>query len=158
MTVALDKILHVLFSITVLFVSAPWMTEISSPRRGNLRSPRCPSRIVLQHTTSRWGALVLLTLQDKAIRFGALRREIGGISERMLSKTLDILETDGLVYRDVVEVMPPHVEYSLTPLGSEAAVRLRDFANWIEDSLPRIGAEWARRGKIRPDGTVDFGD
>ncbi|MDE4142126.1 winged helix-turn-helix transcriptional regulator [Phaeobacter gallaeciensis] len=131
--------------------------ESSAPprsRRGNLRSPQCPSRILLQHLTSRWGALVLLTLQDEKLRYGALRRAVGGISERMLSKTLNALEIDGLVHREVIEMMPPHVEYSLTPLGAEAVLRLRPLADWIEDNLPRVGAEWARRGVIGPDGSV----
>lgn len=98
--------------------------------------------------------MVLLTLQGETLRYGALRRAVGGISERMLSKTLNALGVDGLVHREVVEMMPPHVEYSLTPLGEEAVVRLRSLADWIEDSLPIVGAEWARRGCIEPDGSL----
>ncbi len=125
-----------------------------TPRRGNLMSPQCPSRLVLQHLTSRWGALVMLALRGDVVRFGALRRKIGKISERMLSKTLDTLEADGFVLRTVVEVMPPHVDYRLTPLGEEAAEHLHLLAEWIEDSLPSVGREWARRGMIAPDGRV----
>lgn len=114
-------------------------------RRGDLLSAACPSREVLKHVTSRWGVLVLIALEPGPIRFGALRRRIGGVSERMLALTLQWLEGDGLVERRVFEVVPPHVEYELTPLGREGAARVRDLADWIETSLPRFAPE-ARTG------------
>jgi DNA-binding HxlR family transcriptional regulator len=111
-------------------------------RRGDLMSEACPSREVLKHVTSRWGVLVLLALQSGTHRFSELRRAIGGVSERMLAQTLQWLEGDGLVDRVAYEVVPPHVEYSLTPLGREAAERVRELADWIEASLPRITQTW----------------
>mgnify|MGYP002387370352 FL=1 len=81
------------------------------------------------------------------MRFGALRRKVGGISERMLAQTLNDLEGDGLVNRFAHEVVPPHVEYSLTPQGVAAASKVRDLAEWIETSLPEIGKAWDERGK-----------
>lgn len=113
-------------------------------RRGDLMSASCPSREVLRHMTSRWGVLVLVALMDGTRRFGAIRRAVGGVSERMLARTLDWLERDGLVDRVAREVVPPHVEYSLTPLGREAAERVAALADWIEGSLPRIMANWER--------------
>ena len=107
-------------------------------RRGNLLAVDCPSREVLKHVTSRWGVLVLMVLEGGTRRFSELRRAIGGVSERMLAQTLQWLEADGLVLREAKEVVPPHVEYSLTPLGREAAARVRGLADWIEVSLPRI--------------------
>ncbi|MER2509402.1 MAG: helix-turn-helix domain-containing protein [Amaricoccus sp.] len=107
-------------------------------RRGNLLAADCPSREVLKHVTSRWGVLVLIVLEGGTQRFSGLRRAIGGVSERMLAQTLQWLEADGLVLRVARDVVPPHVEYSLTPLGSEAATRVRGLADWIETSLPRI--------------------
>ncbi len=107
-------------------------------RRGNLLAVDCPSREVLKHVTSRWGVLVLIVLEGGTQRFSGLRRAIGGVSERMLAQTLQWLEADGLVLRVARDVVPPHVEYSLTPLGSEAAARVRGLADWIETSLPRI--------------------
>ena len=121
--------------------------------RGDLMAEACPSREVLKHMTSRWGVLVLLALQGGTHRFGELRRAIGGVSERMLSQTLQWLEGDGLVDRVAYEVVPPHVEYSLTPLGREAAERVRSLADWIEASLPRIEQAWEERG--RPTGAAD---
>ena len=108
--------------------------------RGNLLAADCPSRDVLRHVTSRWGVLVLIVLETGTQRFSALRRSVGGVSERMLAQTLQWLEADGLVARKAYAVVPPHVEYSLTPLGREAAERLRGLADWIETSMPRIAA------------------
>ncbi len=107
-------------------------------RRGDLMSANCPSREVLRHVTSRWGVLVLIALEADTRRFSELRRSIGGVSERMLAQTLRWLEEDGIVRRTAFNVVPPHVEYSLTPLGREAAEKVRALADWIEVSLPRI--------------------
>jgi len=114
-------------------------------RRGDLMADACPSREVLKHVTSRWGVLVLLALEGGTRRFSELRRAIGGVSERMLAQTLQWLEGDGLVDRVAYEVVPPHVEYSLTPLGREAADKVRALADWIETSLPRIAQAWGER-------------
>jgi DNA-binding HxlR family transcriptional regulator len=62
---------------------------------GDVMAPECPSRPVLQHLTSRWGTLVMVALAVGPHRFSALRRQIGGISERMLAQTLQELEADG---------------------------------------------------------------
>ena len=114
-------------------------------QKGDLLAANCPSRDVLKHVTSRWGVLVLIALESETLRFSALRRRIGGVSERMLAQTLKWLEGDGLVERIEYDVVPPHVEYRLTPLGLEAAAKVRDLADWIETSLPSIAAHWAER-------------
>lgn len=109
-------------------------------QRGNLLAEACPSREVLKHVTSRWGVLVLMVLEGGTHRFSELRRAIGGVSERMLAQTLQWLEGDGLVRRIALDVVPPHVEYSLTPLGREAAEKVRVLADWIEINLQRVMA------------------
>ncbi|WP_066458111.1 winged helix-turn-helix transcriptional regulator [Castellaniella caeni] len=106
--------------------------------RGNLLAAACPSRDVLRHVTSRWGVLVLMVLETGTHRFSALRRAIGGVSERMLAQTLQWLEEDGLVRRTAYNEVPPRVEYALTPLGREAAGHVRRLADWIEVKLPDI--------------------
>ncbi|MDE1947483.1 MAG: helix-turn-helix transcriptional regulator [Burkholderiales bacterium] len=112
--------------------------------RGDLLAAACPSREVLKHVTSRWGVLVLIVLETRMHRFAELRRAIGGVSERMLAQTLRWLEGDGLVERIAHDVVPPHVEYRLTPLGRDAARRVRGLADWIEVNLPRVLAARAR--------------
>jgi len=107
--------------------------------RGDLFAEACPSREVLRHVTSRWGVLVLVALlSGERLRFAELRRRIGGVSEKMLAQTLQALEADAIVLRVAHPVVPPHVEYSLTPLGREVAERVQDLADWIEGSMPAI--------------------
>lgn len=106
--------------------------------RGDLFSTACPSRVVLRHITSQWGVLVLVALLSGTHRFSELRRKVSGVSERMLAQTLQWLESDALVDRKSFPVVPPHVEYSLTPLGVEAARHVEALADWVEESLPRI--------------------
>ena len=106
--------------------------------RGDLFAEACPSREILKHVTSRWGVLLLVALLAGTHRFSDLRRKIGGVSEKMLAQTLQWLEADGFVLRVSYPVVPPHVEYSLTPLGKEVALRVRDLADWVEVKLPEI--------------------
>ena len=100
----------------------------------------CPSRAVLEHVTSRWGVLVLAALLERSYRFSELRREVGGVSEKMLAQTLQTLERDGFVHRDAKPVIPPRVDYSLTPLGHEAAEHVWELARWVEHSLDEVFA------------------
>lgn len=95
----------------------------------------CPSRTVLEHLTSRWGVLVLVTLLGGTRRFSELRRAVGGVSDKMLAQTLQALERDGVVHREVHPVIPPHVDYSLTDLGADAAARVLGLFDWVEHKL-----------------------
>ena len=88
--------------------------------------------------TSRWGVLVLVALLAGTHRFSDLRRKIGGVSEKMLAQTLQWLEQDGLVRRTAYPVVPPHVEYDLTPMGLEVARHVEQLVDWIEDNLGAI--------------------
>jgi DNA-binding HxlR family transcriptional regulator len=121
------------------------MSEMPPMRdqRGDLFSERCPSREVLKHVTGRWGVLLLVALMDGSQRFGELRRRVGGISEKMLAQTLQWLEQDGFVQRIAHPVVPPHVEYRLTPLGEEVGRKAGALAEWIEGNMGGILA--ARR-------------
>ncbi|WP_042955113.1 helix-turn-helix domain-containing protein [Pseudomonas sp. G5(2012)] len=110
----------------------------SKVRRGEVLDAECPSRDVLKHMTSRWGVLVLVVLIGGTHRFSELRRKIAGVSEKMLSQTLQGLEGDGLVHRLSYPVVPPCVEYTLTPLGQEAASKVEAMVDWIEQKLPEI--------------------
>jgi DNA-binding HxlR family transcriptional regulator len=114
------------------------IAERNELQRAQVMVADCPSRLVLGHITSRWGVLVLVMLLERTHRFSELRRAVGGVSEKMLAQTLDALAYDGLVLRVARQVVPPHVEYSLTPLGREAAERLEVLVDWIEDKFPLI--------------------
>lgn len=112
-------------------------------RGADVLAADCPSRAFLQHLTSRWGVLVMAVLATGTFRFAALRRQIGGVSERMLAQTLQQLEADGFVTRRDYGEVPPRVDYSLTEEGREAATHLVALAGWIEENLPRLMARQA---------------
>ena len=92
--------------------------------RPDVLTAGCPTRVVLDHVTSKWGVLVLAALAAGTLRWGELRREVDGISEKMLAATLRTFEADGLVHREAYPEVPPRVEYSLTDLGREAVEAL----------------------------------
>jgi DNA-binding HxlR family transcriptional regulator len=93
---------------------------------------------VLDHVTSKWGVLVIVALSEQTLRWGELRRVVEGVSEKMLAQTLRTLESDGFVLRDAHPVIPPRVEYSLTPRGRELAARLLPLMDWIADNADAI--------------------
>lgn len=109
------------------------------PPMPDVLSAQCPSRVVLNALTSRWGVLVLFVLGGGTHRFAQIRRRIDGVSERMLAQTLQQLESHGLVLRRAYDVVPPHVEYSLTPAGEEAAARVAALVGWIEGHVAAGG-------------------
>lgn len=110
-------------------------------RDGNLFAEQCPSREVLKHVTSRWGVLILVALRDGTHRFSDLRRKMGGVSEKMLAQSLQALEQDGFINRVSYPVVPPHVEYSLTPLGEQVSDKVAALADWIDMNLPQVLAQ-----------------
>ncbi len=113
------------------------VSEVQAP---NVNRADCPSRAVLEHVTSRWGVLVLAALRERSHRFSELRREVGGVSEKMLAQTLQTLERDGFVHRDAKPVIPPRVDYSLTPLGREVADQVWTLTRWVEAKLDDVFA------------------
>lgn len=98
----------------------------------------CASRGVLADVTGRWGGLALAALHEGAFRFNALRRRVDGVSEKMLAQTLQALERDGLVLREVQATIPPRVEYSLTPLGEKVAAKFVELIELVEGELGQI--------------------
>jgi DNA-binding HxlR family transcriptional regulator len=104
----------------------------------------CPSRSTMDHVTGRWGLLVLAALRDGTLRFGELRRRIDGVSEKMLSQSLQALERDGLVIREQRAVLPPAVDYRLSDLGRGVADRSMELLGWVQDNMDEIRASQAR--------------
>jgi DNA-binding HxlR family transcriptional regulator len=103
--------------------------------RGEVFDASCRSREVLVHLTGKWSVLLLIALRDGTMRFAELRRKVNGVSERMLAKSLQQLDRHHLLVRRSYPVVPPHVEYSLTPLGREAADRIVGLTDWIEENV-----------------------
>ncbi|MFL1902414.1 helix-turn-helix transcriptional regulator [Streptomyces tauricus] len=92
----------------------------------------CQVRQILDRVADKWSLLVIALLESRRLRFTELRREIDGISQRMLTVTLRQLERDGLVKRTVHPVVPPRVEYELTPLGGTLHATIRSLVTWTE--------------------------
>jgi DNA-binding HxlR family transcriptional regulator len=109
----------------------------------------CASREALDRIADKWTALIIRLLAESTKRHSELRRGIGGISQKMLTQTLRSLERDGLVSRKVYPVVPPMVEYSLTPLGKSLTEPLEAICRWAEKHLPELQAARARSQKAR---------
>ena len=100
--------------------------------------PGCPTRQVLNRIAGKWTVLIVVALEPRAKRFGELRREVGGISQKMLTQTLRGLERDGLVLRHVKPSSPVTVEYELTPLGRGLVPVLAGLTDWAVAAMPEI--------------------
>jgi DNA-binding HxlR family transcriptional regulator len=96
----------------------------------NVYSASCPTRQVLDILSDKWTSLVIVALEQETKRFQQLRREIDGVSQKMLTQTLRTLERDGLVNRVVYPTVPLKVEYSLTPLGRTLTEPLAALHDW----------------------------
>ena len=100
----------------------------------------CPSRLVLSRLAGKWPLLVIDALGGGAMRNGALLRRITGVSQKMLTETLRELEELDLVERTVLDKVPPHVEYRLTPLGESLSSVVAQLDRWVEQHLHLMGA------------------
>ena len=112
--------------------------------RASVLKPQCPSRIVLDRIADKWTALIIQVLANGTRRYAALQREIGGISQKVLTQTLRSLERDGLVLRKAYPVAPPKVEYSLTRFGRTLIDPLNALCRWSERHLPELQANRTR--------------
>ncbi|MDT0453895.1 winged helix-turn-helix transcriptional regulator [Streptomyces hesseae] len=100
----------------------------------------CEVRQILDRVADKWSLLVIALLDRRSLRFSELRREIDGISQRMLTVTLRQLERDGLVLRTVHPVVPPRVDYELTPLGVTLHDTIRALVVWTEEHQAEVAA------------------
>ncbi|GAA3395832.1 winged helix-turn-helix transcriptional regulator [Cryptosporangium minutisporangium] len=100
----------------------------------------CEVRQILDRIADKWSLLVIALLDRRSLRFTELRREIDGISQRMLARTLRHLERDGLVSRTVYPSVPPRVDYALTPLGVTLHATIQALVTWTEANTDQIAA------------------
>ena len=120
----------------------------------NVFDPNCGSRRVLALIADRWTAIVVYALARGTCRFGELQRAIGGVSQKVLTQTLRDLERDGLVVRTVYPVVPPKVEYALTPLGQTLIEPLAAICRWSEQHLAEVDAARERGMAANPPARV----
>lgn len=107
----------------------------------NVYDANCPTRHVLDLIADKWATLIIgLLNREQPQRFAALQRQIGGISQKMLTQTLRSLERDGLVQRTVYPQVPPRVEYALTALGQTLCEPIATLIQWSEANINAITA------------------
>lgn len=119
-------------------------SEDDSPFGYDAFQRTCPSHTVLEMLASKWVYLVVCALRRGRMRNGELARKLEGITPKMLTQTLRVLERDGLVRREVFPVIPPRVEYELTELGRNLAGLLIQIRSWAEEHAPDIKEARAR--------------
>ncbi|RSN39576.1 transcriptional regulator [Amycolatopsis sp. WAC 04197] len=107
----------------------------------------CEVRQILDRVADKWSLLVIALLDRNTLRFTELKYKIDGISQRMLTTTLRHLERDGLVNRTVYPVVPPRVEYALTPLGMTLHQTIQSLVTWTEDHQSEIALARAQYDK-----------
>lgn len=93
---------------------------------------------VLNRVGDKWSMQVIVVLRDQPRRFNDLRRQVNGISQQMLTRTLKVLERDGLVERTVRATSPPQVDYALTPFGHSLSEPVRELAKWALANLDTL--------------------
>ncbi len=103
----------------------------------------CPTRLVLDRLGDKWALLILDRLRGAPVRFNGLRRDIHGISQKVLSQVLKRLERDGLIARTVFPTVPVTVEYALSPLGATLTETVALLTHWAEANMPAIAAAQA---------------
>jgi len=98
----------------------------------------CPMMMLLDRIADKWAVLVMAMLRRQPLRFNQLRREVGGISQKMLTQTLRGLERDGLVTRTVFPTSPVSVEYAITPLGETLADTMDALRIWSAENIDAV--------------------
>jgi DNA-binding HxlR family transcriptional regulator len=106
--------------------------------RPNVFDPNCPTRRALDLIADKWSALIITSLGAGPQRFNALRRAVGGISQKVLTERLRDLQRNGIVWRTTYDTVPPSVEYGLTPLGRTLHQPINAVTHWAERHLGKI--------------------
>jgi DNA-binding HxlR family transcriptional regulator len=107
-------------------------------QKGDVSKTTCPSREVLTLIADKWTVLIIHTLSDKTLRHNELSRSLGDISQKVLTQALRKLERNGIITRTVYPVVPPKVEYALSPIGRSLVSTLGTLSSWAETHFPEV--------------------
>lgn len=107
-------------------------------KKPNVLSATCPSRQALDLIADKWTVMIIYVLGGAVKRYSEIHREVGGISQKVLTATLRKLERSGIVHRKIHPIVPPKVEYSLTPMGKSLIDILTGLSDWAEKHLGKV--------------------
>jgi DNA-binding HxlR family transcriptional regulator len=113
------------------------MAEVPIPQLSIL-DPQCRSRTILEILANKWSILIILVLSRGTQRSGELQQQIGGVTRKMFTQTLRSLEKNGIITRHTFPVVPPKVEYTLTPLGESLIAPIEAFINWTQEHTTEV--------------------
>lgn len=116
------------------------LTEAPTTSIPDVFDPTCSSRHALELIASKWAMLIISALEEGPMRNAALMRRLGDVSQKMLTQTLKELERNGLVIREDKKTVPPHVEYSLSPVGRSLSETLLVLDRWAETHFATLDA------------------
>ena len=136
---------------TFLSPGFPTVTGARRLERGDVFAADCPTRLLLDRIADKWTVLLLIALGEGPMRFNALKRRIGGVSQKMLSQTLRQIERDGLVTRTVEASVPVSVTYAITPLGQGLVTALGPMIDWAETRMSEVAVAQSTYDKARGD-------
>ncbi len=111
---------------------------MNTPRLAGPFSASCPTRLLLDQLADKWSVLTLLAVADQPVRFNVLKREIEGVTQKMLGQTLRRLERNGLVERRAYPTVPVTVQYGITPLGRTLAKIVEELRSWSIENLSAV--------------------
>jgi DNA-binding HxlR family transcriptional regulator len=120
----------------ILYVVPKRILSMSLPRAKLVKNfPGCPVEATLSLLDGKWKGVILFHLMERTLRFNEIRRRLPAVTQRMLTKQLRELEESGLVSRTVFPVVPPRVDYALTPLGASLEPIIKAMAVWGEENV-----------------------
>ncbi len=124
-----------------LVKTAPFGNQVSAgepPTQPDPYAAGCPTRLLLDRIGDKWTVLTLGLIREHPRRFNAMRRDIEGLTQKMLSQTLKTMERDGLITRTVWPTTPVSVEYAITPLGQTLVETLESLQRWARDHIGEV--------------------
>ena len=115
-----------------------WLLNMNNCPDFNIYHPNCPSRLFFENMADKWVLFILDTLRNQPEHFNALKKKIIGISPKVLSQKLKMLERDGFIVRAILDTRPIRVEYALSPLGIEFSKTALSFKIWAEANMQHV--------------------
>jgi len=104
----------------------------------NIFQQHCPARLFFEKIADKWVLLILNILEHETQHFNLLKKNIEGISPKVLSQKLKMLERDGFIERKIQDTSPIRVDYSLTPLGQNVAAMAYQLKEWAETNIEQV--------------------